>query len=145
MKLSDLPAHARKQAEAQLGVAETPTAKKLRMEQLKTGHEHLENQFIHLLRCEGAHFPAYVRQHQFAKPRRWAFDFAWPDLAVALEVEGGMHIPDGGGRHQRKDGYEGDCEKYNEAALRGWIVLRATSTHLDDLSVMRWLERALNG
>src|SRR5690606_39740371 len=40
--------------------------------------------------------PEPVREYRFHPERRWRFDFAWPDLRVAAEVEGGIHI---GGRH----------------------------------------------
>jgi hypothetical protein len=41
------------------------------------------------------------------------------------EVEGGVWTC---GRHVRGRGYEGDCEKYSEAALRGWCVLEHRKT-----------------
>ena len=63
------------------------------------------------------------REFLFHKKRKWRFDLAWPDLLIAVEVEGGIWT---GGRHVRGEGYEGDCEKYNEAQLAGWMVLRFT-------------------
>lgn len=67
-------------------------------------------------------------QFQFAKEtlgRKWAFDFAWPDRGIALEVEGGEFV---GGRHQRGGEMTKDAEKYNAAALLGWRVFRVTTT-----------------
>lgn len=64
-----------------------------------------------------------VREHRFHPPRRWRFDFAWPEIYLAVEVEG---ITYEGGRHQRVQGYEDDCEKYNRAQMLGWRVLRYT-------------------
>lgn len=84
--------------------------------------------------------PAPKREHRFAAPRRWRFDFAWPDRWVALEVEGGTHS---GGRHVRGDGFERDCEKYNAAALRGWTVLRVTSAMVRDGRALALVEAAL--
>lgn len=63
-------------------------------------------------------------EHRFAPPRLWRFDFAWPNLKLALEVEGGHWS---GGRHVRGKGFEGDMEKYNEAALAGWLVIRVST------------------
>lgn len=40
---------------------------------------------------------------------------------VAVEIEGGTFA---GGRHTRGVGFRGDLEKYNTAALKGWLVLR---------------------
>ena len=40
-------------------------------------------------------------------------------MLLAVEYEGSSY-----GRHQRWGGYRGDIEKYNEAAILGWKVLR---------------------
>ena len=87
-----------------------------------------------------AGLPAPVREHRFAPPRRWRFDYAWPAHRTALEIEGGVWA---GGRHVRGRGYESDCEKYSEAALRGWRVLRVTPAMLRDGRALGLLERAL--
>jgi very-short-patch-repair endonuclease len=63
------------------------------------------------------------REHKFHPTRRWRFDFAWPADKVAVEVEGGHWT---GGRHVRGSGFEADCEKYMEAMVLGWRVLRVT-------------------
>lgn len=65
--------------------------------------------------------PAPENEYQFAAPRRWRFDFAWPGAKIAVEVEGGIFIR---GRHVRPLGYINDIEKYNRAAILGWQVLR---------------------
>lgn len=62
-----------------------------------------------------------VREHRFCPPRLWRFDFAWPSMALAVEIEGGAFI---GGRHTRGAGFRGDAEKYATALLLGWRVLR---------------------
>ena len=51
-------------------------------------------------------------------------DFAWPELMLAVEVEGGTWA---NGRHSRGAGYARDCDKYNAAQLAGWMVIRVTS------------------
>lgn len=85
--------------------------------------------------------PAPEREFRPDKKRRWRFDFAWPARMVALEVEGGIWT---GGRHTTGAGFQKDCEKYNEAALRGWKVIRVTGDHVDDGSAIDWLRRALD-
>jgi very-short-patch-repair endonuclease len=67
-------------------------------------------------------------EYRFHPTRRWRFDRALPELKIAVEIEGGTWS---GGRHTRGAGYEGDCTKYNAAAVAGWAVLRFTSTMLD--------------
>lgn len=65
------------------------------------------------------------------KSPKWAFDFAWPDHRIAVEVEGVTVVRAGnmfliGGRHGTIDGFSEDCEKYAWAAVQGWRVLRFT-------------------
>lgn len=57
------------------------------------------------------------------KLRKWRFDFAYPQIKMAFEVEGGTWT---GGRHVNPLGYAKDCEKYNAAVLQGWRVFRLT-------------------
>ena len=47
----------------------------------------------------------------------------------------------GSGRHQRAKGYSADCEKYNEALLMGWHVLRVTTQQVADGTALQWIER----
>lgn len=72
---------------------------------------------------QGAMVKPWVVEYEFCPGRNWRFDFAWPALKVALEVEGGTRS---GGRHVTGSGYEKDCEKYNAAVVMGWAVIRAT-------------------
>lgn len=67
------------------------------------------------------------REYKFHPTRKWRFDFAWPQLQVAVEIEGGIFVR---GRHSRGVGIRNDCEKYNQAALLGWIVLRYTDREI---------------
>ena len=64
-----------------------------------------------------------VPEYRFHHKRRWKFDYAVPDLMIAIEIEGGTWIK---GRHNRAEGYQKDMEKYNMAQLMGWKVLRYT-------------------
>lgn len=89
---------------------------------------HLEETAALLIRSAG--LPEPEREYRFAPPRRWRFDFAWPERRVAVEVEGGGWVR---GRHHRPGGFTKDCEKYNAAVLRGWRVLRYTGDNLTDL------------
>lgn len=79
--------------------------------------------FMRVWRCTSAtdDVPPPAPQYQFDPARKWRFDFAWPMQKIAVELEG---LTRQGGRHQRRDGYARDCEKYRAAALAGWLVLR---------------------
>jgi very-short-patch-repair endonuclease len=86
--------------------------------------------------------PAPTPEYRFATPRRWRFDLAWLDLRLACEIEGGVFMR-GGSRHSRGAGYEKDCEKYAEALIRGWRVLRVTTGMVNDGRALTYLERIL--
>ena len=95
--------------------------------------------------------PAPVREYRFAAElvgtqkgvrarlvnaglKDWRFDFAWPDLMIAVEVEGitrwgrnkngSMKL----GRHQTSTGMEGDLRKYDKAMGLGWTVYRCSGS-----------------
>ena len=82
--------------------------------------------------------PDPVREFRFHPERKWRFDFAWPDRKIAVEVEGGVFLPKGG--HTTGVGYTKNCEKYNAAALLGWVVLRYTSAMVREGVAYRDLE-----
>lgn len=66
----------------------------------------------------------FERECQFHPTRKWRFDFYLKPWSIAVEVEGGAWKI---GRHQRPEGYEKDCAKYNAATLAGVRVLRYTT------------------
>ena len=79
----------------------------------------LEAKFALIWRALGG--PPLEREHRFAPPRGWRFDFASPEDFIAFEIEGGVWT---GGRHNRPRGFINDAEKYNAAAALGWRVFR---------------------
>lgn len=99
----------------------------------------LEDTLLFHLRAAG--LPEPEREVRFSPTRRFRFDFAWPDLRLACEVEGGTYS---GGRHTRGSGFAADCEKYNLAMLTGWRVLRVTAAHIESGQALAWIEMAIN-
>lgn len=93
------------------------------------------------LHLRASKLPDPVREHRFHPTRRWRFDFAWPDRMLAVECEGGQYTQ---GRHQRPAGFAGDSQKYNEAQLLGWVVLRFTGDMVRSGEAVGVIERALN-
>jgi very-short-patch-repair endonuclease len=88
----------------------------------------LESKFLLLWRV--AQGPALEREVKFHASRRWRADFAHLSSRTLIEIEGGIFIP-GGGRHNRGGGYAKDAEKYLEAVLAGWTVIRLTAPQLE--------------
>lgn len=83
--------------------------------------------------CEQEGFRDADYEVQFAPPRRFRFDLAFPSLKVAFEREGGTW---GKSRHTTGTGYRRDCKKYNLAGLLGWIVVRGTVDMIQDGSAL---------
>jgi very-short-patch-repair endonuclease len=84
--------------------------------------------------------PQPEREHRFHPDRRWRFDFAYPKWKIAAECEGGVWTQ---GRHTRGSGFIADLEKYNAAALEGWLVLRFTRTLIASGEAVLALKRAI--
>jgi len=91
------------------------------------------------MHCMG--LPEAVQEYRFHPERKWRFDFAYPEQKIAIEVEGGTWA---GGRHSRGAGFQGDCEKYNEAVLLGWKILRFTSGMINSTSAVDTIKRLLD-
>jgi len=79
--------------------------------------------------CSRAGFVAPVSEHRFHPERKWRFDFAWPQIRLAIEVNGGGSR----GRHSSLTGATEDAEKMNAAQLMGWRVLIYTAKSVLDV------------
>ena len=64
----------------------------------------------------------------------------WPDQKLAVEVEGGVWTQ---GRHNRGKGFMADMDKYNQAALMGWRILRFSGDHISKGTALATIESAL--
>jgi len=76
-------------------------------------------------------------QYVFHPTRKWRFDFAWPDIRFALEVNGAIYV---GGAHSRGKGQENDMEKIAEAAILGWTTICVSSNQIKSGEALRWVE-----
>lgn len=90
--------------------------------------------------CKAKKLPIPEPEYRFAPPRRWRFDYAFVAFGVAVEVEGGAWTR---GRHTRGKGFLNDCEKYSEAAARGWLVVRVPPGDVMNAQTFEWIERAI--
>tara|TARA_R100001015_G_C4561335_1_gene121148 strand:+ start:433 stop:786 length:354 start_codon:yes stop_codon:yes gene_type:complete len=71
-----------------------------------------------------SNLPIPVREHRFHETRKWRFDLAFLEHKLAVEIEGGIWNY---GRHNRAATFIKDMEKYNNACLLGWNLLRFTT------------------
>lgn len=95
-----------------------------------------------LLQIRLAGLPEPEREQRFHPVRKWRADFMWRRQQLIVEVEGGTWQV---GRHQRPEGFERDCRKYNEAALRNWKVLRFTRAMIESGEALAQIMRGLAG
>lgn len=89
---------------------------------------------------ERRQIPIPLEEFRFHSTRKWRFDFAWPSVKVALEVEGGIWIRGG---HVRGGGFLEDAEKLNSAQRLGWSVYKFTPRQMDENDVAAFLKEVL--
>ena len=72
-----------------------------------------------------------VTEHKFHPVRRWRFDYAVPEIKLAVEYNGhGGFVKAGGvSRHGSIIGMTNDADKMNAAIGQGWRVLTFTALH----------------
>lgn len=89
----------------------------------------LEREFLTRFIQLAPDYPQPIAEYKFHTERHWRFDYAFWAQKVAVELEG---IGSKKSRHTSYNGYSADCEKYNQAVLLGWKVLRFTGAMLRD-------------
>ena len=92
----------------------------------------LENRFELLWRALGG--PALEKEFRFHPVRKWRADFAHLPSRTLIEIEGGIYVH---GRHNRGAGFAADLEKYLEASLAGWRVVRLGPNELTTAPIER--------
>ncbi len=93
----------------------------------------LETRFELLWRAQNG--PELEKEFRFHPVRKWRADFAHLESRTLIEIEGGIYV---NGRHNRGAGFAADLEKYLEASLAGWRVVRLgpnelTTAHIERL------------
>jgi hypothetical protein len=83
-------------------------------------------------------------EFKFHATRRWAIDVAILSHMIAIEIEGGLFLKDGG-RHNRGPGMRADIEKYNEIILAGFRLLRVLPEWVASGKAFGLVERAVKG
>lgn len=99
---------------------------------------------LHIISVLEASGLNYESEFIFSKERKFRFDWAVPQILVAIEYEGIFSEKSG---HTTLSGYKKDVEKYNLATKLGWKILRYTAdNYLDfenDLKIMQKDEKKL--
>jgi hypothetical protein len=93
------------------------------------------------LQVRGAHLPEPEPEFRFSEDRFWAFDYAWPDRKLAVEIEGGIS-DHRRGRHIRAQGFQYDLDKYNTAVLLGWRLLRFSTRDIQEGRAIDFVRQA---
>lgn len=97
----------------------------------------LEDKFLFLWNAlEG---PPLEREFRFSPPRRWKADFCCHESRLLIEIEGGVYTH---GRHTSIKGFLNDAEKYLEAELLGYTVLRLTDKQIIPMTLKRIISYA---
>lgn len=85
-------------------------------------------------------------QFRFHPERRWRLDFAFPDVRVGVELDGGIFAAENGGeigKHARGAGRCADMEKRNAAAELGWLILNYGPPHVRTGEAALQIERII--
>lgn len=84
---------------------------------------------------------SFEQEYKFHPKRKWRADFLIIGTKILVEVEGGIWS---GGRHTRGKGYIGDMEKYNSAAMMGFIVLRFITEQVKSGLAVQQIEKMVS-
>ena len=84
----------------------------------------------------------YVRQYRAIKGRKFAFDFAFPDKRLLVEINGGTYTV---GAHSTGKGIARDYEKNNLAQLAGWRCLAFDGKAVRSGEAVEVVRKALEG
>jgi len=111
-------------------------------------YSQLEERFLFYFRLLAPDVPLPEREYRFAAHtvglgqgvrqrlneaglQDWRFDFAWPQVKIAVEIEGGIFDRRA---HGSIKGILHDIDKYNAATYLGWTIIRLHSKILNDES-----------
>lgn len=79
--------------------------------------------------------PAPQPEYRFLEERRFRFDYAWPRLGLAVEVDGEVH--------RIKSRFHADIEKHALALLAGWTILRVGGREVRSGVAVQWIGKMI--
>ena len=86
--------------------------------------------------CQAAGLGLPIKEHNFHATRKWRVDYFFPELNLAVEIEGGAFCQ---GRHTRGAGFREDLRKYNALTLQGIALLRFLPEQMRSLEAISTL------
>jgi very-short-patch-repair endonuclease len=101
----------------------------------------MKSSFIADYAFDAFKLPPPDREHKFHQSRKWRIDYAYPEIKLAIEIEGGAFTR---GRHTRPLGFLADMEKYNALTEAGWMLLRYQPNKVDFEQIKRVYDEKIN-
>jgi hypothetical protein len=92
------------------------------------------------LQVKAAGLPEPERQYYYARPRKLRADFAWPDVMLLCECQGGVWSRRA---HGSITGILADIDRLNAATISGWRLIRVTPDMVKNGEALKLIERAL--
>ena len=96
---------------------------------------HLESEYLFQIKAAGLPLPR--EQYRIDTERRFRWDYAWPEMLLAVEINGGTWVKSG---HTTGKGIARDAEKINLATLRGYHTLVFTAEMIRDGRALAWTQ-----
>lgn len=84
------------------------------------------------------HGNTVVREYKFHPTRMWRFDFAFPSIYLAIEIQGY------GRGHTSYTGMYQDYQKHNSAIRMGWTIIYLMSEDLKEVNIdktLAWIHK----
>lgn len=106
---------------------------KIKPPKINTGEESF------LFWCKAMKLPVPARNFRFMRGRKFEIDFAWPELRIGIEIQGGVWSP-GGGAHSRPANIIRDMVKHNLLLDRGWKVWHFTPSEVQSGAAIQRLD-----
>jgi hypothetical protein len=138
-KFASLPAHVREMANRAVESARMPLSEGRKLIARQQSEKGPKAAFLRQLAIAGISEP--VREHVFAKPRRWRFDYCWPEMMIAVEYQGIFGARNTS--HASVGNLKRDYRKFTEASLRGWLLILIDADSVQTGDALAWVERAV--
>ncbi len=102
----------------------------------------LEAAFLYWIRINALPEPFQQYRDKKTFGRGFAWDFAYPDQRLLIEIQGGQWSS-GKTAHTWGKSFQRDCEKLNAAQLAGWRQLNFCRSMIDNGEFIYTLRKAL--